>query len=190
MNLPRKASLGLLTVAGAGLLLLPGLCSRSPEIQVAAQGPKKIEANPDDPRMQLAQLRDHIQQLKMELEKRQHEMMKRAEELEKAMHHMHQLEAAIGRGGAGGAGPFGPGGPGGGNIEQRLKQVEAKLDAVLEELRELRKGMKPGPKGGFDPRGPGPNPQPIPRPKADPAPPPPPLNPRPNPPAPPGPAQP
>jgi hypothetical protein len=175
MNLPRKASLGLLAAACAGLLLLPWLCNRSPEVQVAAQGPKKIDGNPDDPRVQLGQLREHIQQLKMDLDKRQHEMQKRAEELDKAMHQLRQLEAVVERGALVGGNPF-PGAPGqgGGNIEQRLKQVEMKLDAVLEELRELRKGMKQGPKGSGPGAGnPFGNPLPNPRPKGDPAAPPP-----------------
>jgi hypothetical protein len=54
------------------------------------------------------------------------------------------------------------GGPGGGNVDQRLKQVEAKLDAVLAELREMRraKGGKPNPMAN-------PMPMPNPNPKAN-----------------------
>ncbi|MBI1833075.1 MAG: M48 family metalloprotease [Planctomycetes bacterium] len=63
-----------------------------------------------------------------------------------------------GPGGGPGAGPGGAGGfPGmppmgqGGNLEQRLKQVEQKLELVLQELRGLRNDMKPGGKNPMRP---------------------------------------
>ena len=94
-------------------------------------------------------------------------------------------------GGGGGGFPMpGGGGPGGfmppmgpgANLEQRLKQVEQKLELVLQELRGLRNDMKPGAKTpsrpGVVPPAPGNTPNPNPR-FTPPIPPVPPGNPRP-----------
>ena len=108
----------------------------------------------------------------------QQELRQRMEELQKAMQRLKQVERALGnpggrppggpaggppggfpgfpgggpRGGPAG-GPGGPGGfpgqPPGANLEQRLQQVEQKLDTLLQELRALRNEMKKGPKGPF-----------------------------------------
>jgi beta-lactamase regulating signal transducer with metallopeptidase domain len=99
-----------------------------------------------------------------------------------------------GKGGGGGGGFGGPGGPGGGPpgkapmgggpapIEQRLADVERKLDMVLQEVRALRgaKGPALTPRPNRDPdpnpRGPGANPAPL-APRGAPVPPTPPAPP-------------
>jgi bla regulator protein blaR1 len=146
---------GLLGVAALGFLMLPLVFSQTQEMQVGAQ----VEAKKADPTRteQLDKAREDIQkaqdELKRDMDKfhadvkmRQREMEKRADFLQKAMQRLHDLEAATGGGQNGGGnsylGQVAPGHQAEGNIDQRLKRVEAKLDAVLDELRKMRHGQQ------------------------------------------------
>jgi beta-lactamase regulating signal transducer with metallopeptidase domain len=128
-------------------------------------------------RMDVEQLREDIaarqQELQVELEQKM-KVLQRAMERLKQMERAAQGNPGLpgGRppggppggfpGGPGGGPPGGPGGPGGfpgqpppggqpprASLEQRLHQVEQKLDTLLQELRGLRNEMKKGPKGPF-----------------------------------------
>lgn len=135
-------------------------------------------------RAEIQQMQKEIEKLQNEIQRRQQDIERRAQELERAVRQAREKNAGprpgvggpggMPPGGAGGGAPPGVGGgpgmpgmPGGwpapsGNIDHRLKQVEAKLDAVLAELRELRRA-KGGKAANFTPM-PMPNPMPMPMP--------------------------
>jgi beta-lactamase regulating signal transducer with metallopeptidase domain len=149
------------------------------ETKIDRPGKKDRPADPKEllekARMDVERLQEDLSIREQEL---QRELQQRMEKLQKAMQRLKQMERARqgnpgvpgGRPGGGPPGGF-PGGPGGGppggpgggaggpggfsgqppgaNLEQRLHQVEQKLDTLLQELRGLRNDMKKGPKGPF-----------------------------------------
>ena len=182
----RNFSRALLGVAGAGLLLFPaGLSHAQTATTPAAKDEKKIErkdkkATPEEREAEIRAAREDVERIQKEMEKLQEQMQKRGEDMQKAMQRLHQLEG--GRGGGFNPGRFGPGGgpggfpgggapgwggpPQGGNTDQRLQQVEQKLDMILKELRDLRGEKKEAPKGGKKGATPAGNPGATPTPNA------------------------
>jgi beta-lactamase regulating signal transducer with metallopeptidase domain len=186
---------GLLVLGGLGLALLPlmpGLAQ--------TQAPKDARAVEDAERRQLElaqaerdfalavqlgdeakaqQLQAELERARQELEARRRDLEARAEAIQRALIRARELAPGPAGGGdalpkatGGGSGTMKPGQPAfKSSIDQRLDQVEKKLDTLLWEVTNLRRDLlkaHPGPQGsGMGPPGAGgyrPNPEPPPAP--------------------------
>lgn len=151
----------LLGVAGVGLVLIPaGPIRAQTPTTLATRDEKKIErkdknATAEEREAELRGAREEVERIQEEMQKLRKQLQKRSEDMQKAMQRVQQLEAEPGRITLpqGNVDRFRPGW-GGPSQDERLNQVEQKLEAILKELGDLRSDRQapiPGNKGNSTP---------------------------------------
>jgi hypothetical protein len=166
MNVVLKSILGLLVVAGAATVLLPGLAQQPVPIPGGQRDGINLDKVKQDLQRaadDLARAKDDLDKLTKDYEGKVAALKMAMEQVKKAEQHLQKdpdkgpgVRAGGGFGGGGGGGGFGGGGLGGGPFDKRLADIEKKLDAVMHSVEELHKlmakrnltGPVPPPPGG------------------------------------------